>query len=200
MNLSTPRQGFHRTASIEDRVKAVQEVLDAGGLKASEGVQELDHLAQEEWVPRNGARVVARAWTDQAFRARLLANGRSAVAELGVPMPKHHRHLVVLENTPTIHNVICCSLCSCTAFTLIGLPPDWYKDLEYRARVVRESRTVLREMGLELPPEVEIRVWDTTADTRYMELPLQPPESVGWPEERLVSIVTRDSMIGVARL
>jgi nitrile hydratase len=200
MNLSTPPRAFHRTASVEDRVKAVQEVLDARGLKASEGVPELDHLAQEEWVPRNGARVVARAWTDAAFRARLLADGRSAVAELGIPMPKHHRHLVVLENTPTIHNVICCSLCSCTAFTVIGLPPDWYKDLEYRARVVRESRTVLREMGLDLPREVEIRVWDTTADTRYMVLPLQPPESVGWPEERLVSIVTRDSMIGVARL
>ena len=90
-------------------------------------------------------------------------------------MPKHHRHLVVLENSPTVQNVICCTLCSCTAFTIIGLPPDWYKDLEYRARVVRESRTVLKEMGLDLPPEVEIRVWDTTADTRYMVLPEQPP-------------------------
>src|SRR5687767_94009 len=200
MNLSTPPRAFHRTASIEDRVKTLQEVLDARGLKASEGVRELDHLAQEEWVPRNGARVVARAWTDPAFRARLLADGRCAVAELGIPMPKHHRHLVVLEDTPTIHNVICCSLCSCTAFTVIVLPPDCYKDLEYRARVVRESRSVIRETGLELPREVEIRVWDTTADTRYMVLPMQPPESVGWPEERLVSIVTRDSMIGVARL
>ena len=116
-------------------------------------------------------------------------------------MPRHHRHLVVLENTPTVHNVICCTLCSCTAFTIIGLPPDWYKDLEYRARVVRESRTVLKEMGLDLPPEIEIRVWDTTADTRYMVLPVRPtrapkagPRS-GWPR-----IVTKDSMIGVARL
>jgi nitrile hydratase len=107
---------------------------------------------------------------------------------------------VFLENTPTVHNVICCTLCSCTAFTIIGLPPDWYKDLEYRARVVRESRTVLKEMGLVLPPEVEIRVWDTTADTRYVVLPTRPPETLGWPEERLAAIVTRDAMIGVARL
>src|SRR6185436_6394467 len=97
-------------------------------------------------------------------------------------------------------NVICCTLCSCTAFTIIGLPPDWYKDLEYRSRVVRESRTVLKEMGLDLPPEVEIRVWDTTADTRYIVLPLRPPGTEGWSEERLTSIVTKDSMIGVARL
>ena len=131
---------------------------------------------------------------------RLLANGKAAVGELGLAMPPHHRHLVVLENTPKVQNVICCTLCSCTAFTIIGLPPDWYKDLDYRARVVRQSRTVLSEMGLDLPPEMEIRVWDTTADTRYMVLPVQPPETAGWPEERLVEIVTKESMIGVARL
>jgi nitrile hydratase len=193
-------QHFTRTAAIDDRVQAIQAVLDAWGLDASAGVRELDHLAQEEWVPQNGARVIARAWSDPAFRARLLADGRAAVTEMGLPMPKHHRHLVVLENTATVHNVICCSLCSCTAFTLIGLPPDWYKDFEYRSRVVRESRTVLREMGLDLPPEIEIRVWDTTADTRYMVLPEQPPASIGWPEDRLAALVTRDSMIGVARL
>ena len=190
----------HATATPQQRVAAVPSALDARGLDASAAVAELDRLATEEWVPQNGARVVARAWTDRAFRARLLANGVAAVAELGVPMPKHHRHLVVLENTPTVQNVICCTLCSCTAFTVIGLPPDWYKDLEYRSRVVRESRTVLREMGLDLPPEVEIRVWDTTADTRYMVLPEQPAHTVGWPEEQLASIVTRDSLIGVARL
>ena len=189
-----------RTASAEQRVDAIQAALDARGFQATEAVEELGHLAQEEWLPRNGARVVAKAWTDPAFRQRLLADGRSAVVELGLAMPKHHRHLVVLENTPTVQNVICCTLCSCTAFTIIGLPPDWYKDLEYRARVVRESRTVLREMGLDLPPEVEIRVWDTTADTRYMVLPVQPPETIGWPEEKLAGIVTRDGMIGVARL
>jgi nitrile hydratase len=200
MEPASPKQGFQRTASMQDRVKSIQAVLDERGLNASAGVRDLDHLAQEEWVPKNGARVVARAWSDPSFRARLLADGRAGVSELGLPMPKHHRHLVVLENTATVHNVICCSLCSCTAFTIIGLPPDWYKDFEYRSRIVRESRTVLKEMGLDLPPEIEIRVWDTTADTRYMVLPMQPPESVGWPEDKLASIVTRDSMIGVARL
>ena len=200
MDTSASKQGFQRTASIEQRVNAVQAVLDDQGLNASAALEELDRLAQEQWVPQNGARIVARAWSDPAFRLRLLADGRSAVAELGLTMPKHHRHLVVLENTPTIHNVICCTQCSCTAFTLIGLPPDWYKDFEYRARIVRQSRTVLKEMGLDLPADVEIRVWDTTADTRYIVLPMQPPETIGWPEERLVSIVTRDSMIGVSRL
>ena len=191
---------IQRTAPVERRADALQAALDERGLKASEAVEELSHLAEEQWVPRNGARVVARAWVDPSFRERLLADGRAAVAELGLTMPKHHRHLVVLENTPKVQNVICCTQCSCTAFTIIGLPPDWYKDLEYRARVVRESRTVLKEMGLDLPQEVEVRVWDTTADTRYMVLPMQPPETIGWPEERLVDIVTRDGMIGVARL
>ena len=191
---------IQRAAPVEHRVDALQAVLDERGMKATEAVDELSHLAEDVWVPRNGARVVAKAWVDPAFRERLLAEGRAAVAELGLAMPKHHRHLVVLENTPTVQNVICCTQCSCTAFTLIGLPPDWYKDLEYRARVVRESRTVLREMGLDLPPEVEIRVWDTTADTRYMVLPMQPAETIGWPEEKLADIVTRDAMIGVARL
>jgi nitrile hydratase len=190
----------HATASIEQRVDAIQAALDERGMKATEAVEELSHLAQEAWVPQNGARVVAKAWVDPAFRQRLLTDGRAAIEELGLTMPKHHRHLVVLENTPRVQNVICCTLCSCTAFTIIGLPPDWYKDLEYRSRVVRESRTVLKEMGLDLPSDVEIRVWDTTADTRYMVLPEQPPETVGWSEEQLARIVTRDSLIGVARL
>jgi nitrile hydratase len=200
MNMSELDFVIKRTASVEQRVDAIQGALEERGMKVGEAIEELGHLAREQWIPQNGARVVAKAWVDPAFRARLLANGRAAIAELGMSMPKHHRHLVVLENTPTLQNVICCTQCSCTAFTLIGLPPDWYKDLEYRARVVRESRTVLREMGLDLPPQVEIRVWDTTADTRYMVLPEQPPETVGWPEEKLVGIVTRDSLIGVARL
>ena len=188
------------TASVEQRVAAIQAAFDERGLTAGNLVAELEHSAQEQWIPHNGARVVAKAWADPGFHARLLANGRDAVTELGLTLPRHHRHLVALENTPTLQNVICCTLCSCTAFTIIGLPPDWYKDLEYRARVVRQSRTVLREMGLDLPPEVEIRVWDTTADTRYMVLPVQPPHTLGWPEEKLARIVTRDSMIGVARL
>ena len=187
-------------ASVEQRVAAIEAVLDERGMKPAEFIAEQKLLIEEQWTAHNGARVVAKAWTDPAFRQRLLADGREAVAELGIPMPRHHRHLVALENTAAVHNVICCTLCSCTAFTVIGLPPDWYKDLEYRARVVRESRTVLKEMGLDLPPDVEIRVWDTTADTRYIVLPVQPPETFGWSEEQLAAIVTRDSMIGVARL
>jgi len=191
---------IQRTAPVERRVDAIQQALDERGMNATDAVEELTELAEEHWIPQNGARVVARAWVDPEFRRRLLADGRAAVAELGLSMPKHHRHLVVLENMPAVQNVICCTQCSCTAFTIIGLPPDWYKDLEYRARVVRESRTVLKEMGLDLAPDVEIRVWDTTADTRYMVLPEQPPETIGWSEEKLAGIVTRDSMIGVARL
>src|SRR5450755_2851296 len=196
-----PDQSPHQvTASVEQRAAAIEAVFDDRGMKPREPIEALERLADERWVPQNGARVVAKAWTDSAFRQRLLANGREAALELGLSMPPHHRHLVVLENTPTLQNVICCTLCSCTAFTLIGLPPDWYKDLEYRARVVRESRTVLREMGLDLPAEIEIRVWDTTADTRYLVLPMQPSATIGWPEEKLAAIVTKDSMIGVARL
>ncbi len=188
------------TASMEQRADAIQAALDERGFNATQAVDELGQKAQEEWLPRNGARVVAKAWADAAFRVRLLSDGRGAVAELGLSLPKHHRHLVALENTPRVHNVICCTLCSCTAFTLIGLPPCWYKDLEYRARIVRQSRTVLREMGLDLPAEVEVRVWDTTADTRYLVIPEQPPHTHGWTEERLAAVVTRDSMIGVSRL
>ena len=190
----------YATASIERRVAAVEAALHERGMKPGEFIDEFEHLAEEQWVPRNGARVVAKAWTDSAYGQRLLTNGRAAVIELGIDMPRHHRHLVVLENTASVHNVICCTLCSCTAFTVIGLPPGWYKDLEYRARVVRESRTVLREMGLHLPADMEVRVWDTTADTRYIVLPVQPANTVGWPEDKLIEIVSKESMIGVARL
>ena len=200
MSTAKPDRVVERTASVEQRVAAIESALAERGLVDAEVIEELGHLAREQWIPQNGARVVARAWTDPAFRARLLGNGRAAIAELGLSMPAHHRHLVVLENTPAVQNVICCTQCSCTAFTLIGLPPDWYKDLEYRARVVRESRTVLKEMGFDLSPDVEIRVWDTTADTRYMVLPQQPPETIGWSEDKLAGIVTRDGLIGVARL
>jgi nitrile hydratase len=191
---------LHPAAPVEQRIAALQSVLAEQGPGVAEAIDEFAHLAQEQWIPQNGARVVARAWTDPAFRARLLANGRAAIEELGLSLPKHHRHIVVLENSSTVQNVICCTQCSCTAFTLIGLPPHWYKDLEYRARVVRESRTVLKEMGLALGEEVEIRVWDTTADTRYMVLPEQPPHTKGWTEQQLAASVTRDSLIGVSRL
>ena len=198
--MAEPQRSHLPVATVEQRLDAVQSVLRERGMQPDEFIVQADHLVEEKWVPENGARVVAKAWTDPAFRERLLADGRAAVLELGFDMPRHHRHLVALENTATVHNVICCTLCSCTAFTIIGLPPDWYKDLEYRARVVRESRTVLKEMGLDLPPEVEVRVWDTTADTRYMVLPMRPPGTEGWSEERLAALVTRDGMIGVARL
>jgi len=187
-------------ASVEQRTAAIEAAFDERGMKPEGALEQLEHSADEVWVPRNGARVVAKAWTDPDYKRRLLANGRDAVLELGLAMPKHHRYLVVLENTPSVHNVICCTLCSCTAFTIIGLPPDWYKDLEYRSRIVRQSRTVLREMGLELKPEVEIRVWDTTTDTRYMVLPVRPAHTLGWNEEQLADVVTKESMIGVARL
>ena len=198
--MTSPNRDTEFQASFDRRLDAIQTVLEAQGLDVSAGTAELAQRAVEEWIPENGARLVAKAWSDPAFRQRLMENGRAAAIEMGLTMPPHHRHLVVLENTADIHNVICCTQCSCTAFTIIGLPPDWYKDLEYRARVVRESRTVLKEMGLDLPPDMEIRVWDTTADTRYIVLPLQPPETIGWPEEKLAAIVTRDAMIGVARL
>ena len=132
---------------VEHRAAVLEQLLGETGLEASAFVDDFIANADEHWVPRNGACVVAKAWTDPAFRQRLLANGREAVEELGLSMPPHHRRLVVLENTPDVHNVIVCTLCSCTAFTIIGLAPDWYKDLEYRARVVRQSRTVLKEMG-----------------------------------------------------
>jgi len=187
-------------ASIERRVSAMEASLDARGLHPAEFIANQRELIQDHWDPSNGARVVARAWADPAFRQRLLADGRAAVMELGIPMPAHHQHLVALENTAQVHNVICCTLCSCTAFTVIGLPPDWYKDLEYRARIVRQSRSVLKDMGLDLPASTEIRVWDTTTDTRYIVVPLRPPETEGWTQERLASIVTRDAMIGVSGL
>ena len=187
------------TATVQQRAAAIEALLEQRDFKAAEAVAQAAQLVEEVWLPQRGARVVARAWSDPQFRQRLLADGRAAVAELGIELPRHHRHLVALENTATVHNVICCTLCSCTAYTVIGLPPDWYKDLEYRARVVRESRTVLSEMGLVLPPEVEIRVWDTTADTRYVVLPVRPARTAGWTEGQLAAIITKDAMIGVAQ-
>ncbi|MEW5863773.1 MAG: nitrile hydratase subunit alpha [Pseudomonadota bacterium] len=146
--------------------------------------------------PDRGARVVARAWTDPAFKARLLADGTRACEELGLEVPA--LRLVVVENTPEVHNAIVCTLCSCYPRMLLGLPPDWYKSREYRSRMVREPRAVLAEFGLVLPDSVRIRVHDSTADMRYMVLPMRPAGTEGWSEERLASIVTRDCMIGVA--
>jgi len=187
-------------ATPEQRVAALELVLRRKGDLPDTFVHDFTEHADDEWVTDNGARMVARAWTDPAFRARMLADGTAAAKEMGFEFPEHHRQLVVLENTADVHNVIVCTLCSCTAYTIIGAAPDWYKDLDYRARVVRESRTVLGEMGLDLPASTEIRVWDTTADHRYMVLPIQPPATIGWPADKLVGIVTQDSMIGASRL
>jgi nitrile hydratase len=200
MPISTQSATGNQIASIENRVAAIESVLEDHAMQAAAFVDTFNHWATEEWVPENGARVVAKAWSEPDFRSRLLADGIAAIRELGLTMPAHHRHLVALENTATVHHVICCTLCSCTAFTVIGLPPDWYKDLEYRARVVRESRSVLREMGLELAPHTEIRVWDTTADTRYMVLPERPPGTESWSQEQLAALVTKEGMIGVAKV
>lgn len=186
------------TASPEARAKAVAEALvdaghlETGALDAAAGLEE-----RLDW--RNGARVVARAWTDPAFKARLLEDGTAACAELGFEGPQGE-YIVVLEDTPSCKNLIVCTQCSCTAWPVLGLPPDWYKSPEYRARVVREPRRVLREMGLSLPPEVEVRVWDTTAETRYIVLPLRPAGTDDLDPDALAALVTRDAMIGVARV
>jgi nitrile hydratase len=198
--MMTEHKNIHNIASVQNRTDAVEAAFEKHGFKPAEFIEDFKHLAEEKWIPENGARVVAKAWVDPSFRKSLLTNGRQAILDMGLTMPAHHRHLVALENTSTQHNVICCTLCSCTAFSIIGLPPDWYKDLEYRARIVRESRTVLKEMGLDLPNDVEIRVWDTTTDTRYMVIPERPAHTSGWSEERLASSVSKDAMIGVARL
>lgn len=187
-------------ASIEQRLDAIQTVLHRHGMQPAEFINTFDELAHEHWVPANGAGLIARAWTDPVFKQLLLTDGVAAVREAGLSMPPHHRHFVVLENTADIHNVICCTLCSCTAFTIIGLPPDWYKDLAYRSRVVREARTVLREMGLDLPAHTQIRVWDTTADTRYMVMPQRPAGTDGLSTDQLAALISKDALIGVARI
>jgi nitrile hydratase len=185
-------------ASIEQRLDAIQTVLQRQGMQPAEFIDTFDELAHEHWVPANGAGLVARAWTNPAFKQLLLSNGMAAIREAGLSMPVHHRHFVVLENTADLHNVICCTLCSCTAFTIIGLPPDWYKELAYRSRVVREARTVLREIGLDLPAHTQIRVWDTTADTRYMVMPQRPAGTEALSVDQLTALISKDALIGVA--
>jgi nitrile hydratase len=188
-----------RSAPPAARAKALVEALSEKQLVPEGFLDMVASRATEEWSPRNGARVVARAWVDPDYRKRLLADGTAACAELGYSGPQGE-YIVVLEDTPDVHNVIVCTQCSCTAWPVLGLPPDWYKSPEYRARVVREPRALLREMGLDLRESVAIRVWDTSAETRYMVLPLRPVGTEGWSEERLATLVTREAMIGVARI
>lgn len=187
-------------APVEQRAAALEMVLKGKGILPEGFIEQFHEHAEDKWITANGAQMVARAWTDSAYRERMLNSGTAAAREMGFEFPEHHRDLVVLENTPDVHNIIVCTLCSCTAYTIIGAPPTWYKDKDYRARVVRQSRTVLREMGVNLPETTEIRVWDTTADTRYMVLPEQPPVTTGWPMEKLAGIVTQDAMIGASKL
>ena len=185
-------------APIARRAQALKDALDRKKLIPEGYIEAFTELMEEKWDPANGARVVARAWVDPAYRELLLRDGTAACEEFGYTGAQGE-YIVALENTPTLQNVIVCTLCSCTAWPVLGLPPDWYKSFEYRSRVVRESRSVLREMGLDLPPEVAIQVWDTSAETRYMVLPFRPEGTEGWSEEQLASIVTKDVLIGVAR-
>jgi len=182
------------------RVDALETALMQKGLVDADTVGHYEHLITEEWSPKNGAALCAKAWLDPEFKAFLLNDGKAAAASMGFSMPEHHAALVVKENTADLHNVICCSLCSCTAFSIIGMAPGWYKNLEYRARLVRQGRQVLAELGLVLPETMKLRIWDTTTDTRYMILPMRPPHTEGWTEQQLAALVTQDCMIGVARL
>jgi nitrile hydratase len=178
------------------RAKAIESLLVEKGLLASDAIDRVVEIFEKDVGPLNGAKVVARAWCDPGYKRRLLADGTAAIAELGFG-GMQGEHMVVVENTPRVHNVVCCTLCSCYPWPVLGLPPTWYKSLAYRSRIVREPRVVLREFGLELPESVEIRVWDSSAEIRYMVLPERPPASVDMSEAELASLVTRDSMIGV---
>jgi len=186
-------------APAEARVAALEALLTEQGLVPAGFIDEVTRRYESEVGPMNGARVVARAWTDPAYRERLLADGTAAIAELGFGGPEGD-HMVVVANTPAVHNVIVCTLCSCYPWPTLGLPPAWYKDPPYRARMVREPRALLAEMGCPLPGDVEIRVWDSSAEVRYLVLPQRPAGTGGMTEAELAGLVTRDSMIGVARL
>ena len=185
-----------KTADIQRRTEAVKDELIQKGLLAEEDVQRFLQLA-DEWKPENGARVVARAWTDPIFRQRLLDDATSACAEMGYA-GLQGEYIVALENTPNQHNVVVCTQCSCTAWPVLGLPPDWYKSPEYRARVVRQPRRVLSEMGLELSPDIAVRVWETSAETRYMVIPMRPAGTEALEIDELSALVTREALIGVA--
>lgn len=189
----------HELAPQAIRAEALESLLIEKGLLSSDDVDEVIVRYNERVGPLNGAKVVARAWTDPDFKARLLEDGTAAIAEFDFEGGQVDK-LVVVENTETVHNAVVCTLCSCYPWAVLGLPPRWYKDPAYRSRIVREPRTVLAEMGLELEDDVEIRVWDSSAEVRYMVLPKRPAGTEDMSEEALVDLVTRDSMIGVEKL
>jgi len=179
------------------RVKALESLLVDKNYLDSGAVDAWVELYSEQVGPRNGATVVARAWSDPAFKARLLEDGTAAVAEFGF-VGRHAAKIVVLENTPEVHNVVVCTLCSCYPLALLGVPPVWYKANEYRSRVVREPRAVLAEFGVQLDETVKVRVWDSTSETRYLVLPQRPAGSEGLDEAALAALVSRNAMIGTA--
>jgi nitrile hydratase len=189
-------QGTYRPLSYFQLMEvSLRELLTEKGILSGEQIDaEVENMRSRD--PSRGAFVVARAWLDETFRKRLLENGTKACQELGLDVPA--LKLVVVENTPQVHNAVVCTLCSCYPRMLLGLPPDWYKSRPYRSRMVREPRTVLGEFGLKIEDDVAIRVHDSTADMRYLVLPMRPEGTQGWSEERLASLVTRDAMIGVS--
>jgi nitrile hydratase len=184
---------------IERRVQALEDALVERGYLDRAVIDRFVQAYEEDIGPLNGAKVVARAWVDDAYRERLLTDGTAAIAELGYGGPEGG-HMVVVANDDRVHNVVVCTLCSCYPWPVLGLPPDWYKSAPYRSRVVREPRTVLREMGCDVPDDREVRVWDSSAEARYLVLPQRPAGTDDLDEEALASLVTRDSMIGVATL
>jgi nitrile hydratase len=185
-------------SAIERRVTAIESLLVEKGLITSDVVDAVVETYEHDVGPLNGAKVVARAWVDPAYRERLLADGTQGIGELGFGGAEGE-HLVVLENTDAVHNVVVCTLCSCYPWPVLGLPPRWYKSFAYRARMVREPRAVLAEFGTVVPDDTEVRVWDSSAEVRYLVLPQRPAGTDGLPEAELVPLVSRDHMIGVVR-
>ncbi|MCS0502726.1 nitrile hydratase subunit alpha [Ancylobacter mangrovi] len=179
------------------RVKALEELLARKGLIDPQALDAVVDYYEHKVGPRNGARVVARAWADPAYKQRLLTDATAAIAELGFSGAQGE-HMVVIENTESVHNLVVCTLCSCYPWPVLGLPPVWYKSMPYRSRVVRDPRSVLEEFGTFLPETTEIRVWDSNSEIRYMILPRRPPGTEGLSEDALAALVTRDSMIGVS--
>jgi nitrile hydratase subunit alpha len=180
------------------RIKALESVLVEKGLVDPTTIDAWIEAFETRVGPHHGARVVARAWVDPTFRERLLADGTRVSAEMDL-LGMQGQHVAVVENTPTVHNLVVCTLCSCYPWPLLGLPPRWYKSAPYRSRAVSDPRGVLREFGVELGPEVEVRVWDSTSEVRYLVLPERPPGTERMGEDELAGLVTRDAMVGVAR-